>query len=257
MAAASAQASEAALQLAQDRMQRAEILHAKGATPEAELHAARQQVAIAHAQLAQASAQQRLTSTSESEHVLRAPFAGTVTRVPSGIGEVVTPGRALFHVEDLSSLVLRGGITEKAVPLLRIGDKVELETVPAEGRIQALAPSLDSITRRAPLEIAVPNPDGALVGHTLVKGTIRTRRTLPALLVPPTAMRGDDTLFVVEPDDTIRVRQVQSQIAPDGGGVVLAGLRPEDRVVVRPTPDLTEGLRVKPVTAAPAEPHKP
>jgi len=249
-AAASEQASEASLQLAEDRLRRAESLHAQGATSDADLLAAQQQVAIARAQHAQATAQQRITSTSGSDHILRAPFDGTVTQVPAGIGAVVMPGQTLFRVENLSSLILRTGITEKAVPGIRVGDGVELDGLPEHGEVRALAPSLDPITRRAPVEITVPNPDGSLVGHVLVQATIRPGRSVPAFLVPPTSLREDQTVLVVGAEDTIEVRPVRSQIARDGRGIVLSGLAQNDRVVIRPTPDLTPGRRVQPMTAS-------
>ncbi len=250
LASAAVQASEAQLTLAQDRLQRAETLNRSGATSDADLLAARQQVALAQAQHAQASAQGRLASTDGSNHVLRAPFAGTVTRVPEGVGNVVGPGQPLFRVEDLSSLLLRSGLTERALDRVRVGDPVVLDNPPVRGEVRAFARSLDPVSRRAPIEIALDNREGRLVGHSLVKGSILTGRPFPALRVPATAIRSDHTLLVVDRQGKIAVREVQSVVENDGSGVVLSGLAPTERVVVRPTPDLTPGRRVNPKTAA-------
>lgn len=245
-AGAAVQAADAQLALAQDRLRRAEALHARGASSDAELTASLQGVSLAQAQLAQAQAQTRMSSAEGSNHILRAPFAGTITRVPSGIGNVVGPGQELFRLEDLSSLVLRSGITERALDRVRVGDAVELENPPVRGVVRAFARSLDPVTRRAPIEITIPNPDFRLVGHSLVKGSILTNRPFPAMRVPGTAVSGDQTVLVVNAEGRIEVRQVMAVVETDGSGVVLQGIGPQDRVVVRPSPELTQGLRVRP-----------
>lgn len=248
---AAVQAGEAQVLLAEDRLRRAESLHANGATSDADLLAARQQLALAQAQLAQASAQGRMVNTDGSNHILRAPFAGTVTRVPEGVGNVVGPGQQLFRVEDLSSLVLRSGITERALDRVQVGDAVELERYAGvRGRVRAFARSLDPVSRRAPIEIALDNREGRLVGHSLVKGSIRTGRPFPALRIPATAVRADRTVVVVDPQGAVQIREVEPMIESDGSAMILAGLQPNERVVVRPTPDLTPGRQVNAITPA-------
>lgn len=244
LATAGVQASQAQLELAQDRLARTERLHAAGAASDADLHAAQQQLSLAQAQHAQASAQGRITSTDSSNHILRAPFDGTITRVPSGTGSVVGPGQPLFRLEDLSSLILRSGVTERALAHIQIGDKVEIENPPVVGVVTALARSLDPMTRRAPIEIAVDNPDGKLVGHALVRGDVRTGRSVPALRVPATAIRGDRSVLIVNAQNEIEARPVEAIFEEDGTAVVLGGLSPSERVVVRPSADLLEGTVV-------------
>jgi membrane fusion protein, multidrug efflux system len=253
LASAAVQASEAQLELARDRMQRAERLHAAGATSDAELLAARQQFSLAQAQVAQATAQGKLASSDGANHIVKAPFSGTVTRVPEGTGIVVMPGQPLFRIEDLSSLVLRSGITERALARVEVGDSVVIQNPPARGVVRAFARSLDPVTRRAPIEIAIENPDGVLVGHALVKGSIVTGRTVPALRIPATAIRSDRTVLVVDPEGAIEVRPVEPFFESDGNAVILGGLSPDDRVVVRPSPDLAPGRVVMPKIEPAAE----
>jgi RND family efflux transporter MFP subunit len=248
LASSMAQAADAQLAMAQDRLDRATQLHARGATSDAELTAATQQLALAQAQLGQARAQGRLSAADGSNHTIRAPFAGTITRVPDGIGNVVMPGQALFRIEDLSALVLRSGITERALPRVRVGDAVELENSPVRGTIRSFAMSLDPVTRRAPIEIGIDNPDGSLIGHALVKGSILTNRPYPAMRVPATAIRGDQTVLIVNGQGKIEVRRVEALVETDGTGVVLFGLTQADQVVVRPSADLTTGRTVRATT---------
>lgn len=251
LASAGVEASKAQLELAQDRLERTRRLHEAGAASDADLHAAQQQHSLAQAQYSQASAQGRITSTDSSNHILRAPFDGTITRVPSGTGGVVGPGQPLFRLEDLSSLILRSGVTERALAHIQIGDKVEIENPPVVGVVIALARSLDPMTRRAPIEIAVDNAEGNLVGHALVRGDVRTGRSVPALRVPATAIRGDRSVLVVNSENEIETRMVEAIFEADGSAIVLAGLGASERVVVRPSADLLEGTVVSVDTQTP------
>lgn len=248
---AAVEAVNAQVAMARDRLQRAQALHARGATTDADLEAARQQLALAEAQLAQATAQTRVVSSDGSNHILRAPYAGTVTRVPNGVGNVVMPGAALFRVEDLSALVLRTGITERALNRIMVGDSVSLELFPnVRGAVRAFARSLDTVGRRAPVEIDFPNPEGVLVGHQLVKGQVHSTRAIPTMRISGTAVRADSTVLVVGADSKLEARRVEAIVEADGAGIVLFGLTPGDRVVVRPTPDLAPG-RVVRIAGAP------
>ena len=251
LASAGVQASQAQLELAQDRLERTQRLHAAGASSDADLLAAQQQATLAQAQHAQASAQGRITSTDSSNHLLRAPFSGTITRVPSGTGSVVGPGQPLFRLEDLSGLILRSGVTERALAHIQIGDKVEIENPSVVGTVIALARSLDPMTRRAPIEIAVDNPEGELIGHALVRGDVRTGRSIPALRVPATAIRGDRTVLIVNAQNEIETRPVEALFEPDGSAIILGGLSAAERVVVRPSADLLEGTVVSVDSQAP------
>lgn len=246
MVSASAEAAAAQLALAEDRLRRTQALAARGAASDADLEGARRQVDLARAQLDQARAQGRMVSSDGSNHLLRAPFAGTITRVPNGVGQVVQPGAAVFRIEDMSAVVLRTGITERALGRIATGDTVELELFPGlRGEVRAFARSLDPITRRAPVEIGFPNADGRLIGHQLVKGSISCDRPFPVMRVSGTAIRSDSTVFVVGPDSRLVARPVEAVVERDGSGMVFFGITPEDRVVSRPSSDLEPGAQVR------------
>lgn len=249
LAGAAVQAGDVQVQMANDRLRRVEALHERGAIADQELESARQALSLATAQLSQAQAQTRVVSADGSNHLLRAPFAGVITQVPGGVGNVVQPGQTLFRLEDLTSVVLRSGITERALGRIAIGDGVTLEQFPQlRGQVRAFARSLDPITRRAPVEIAFSNESGALVGHMLVKGRIESNRPIPSMRVPTSAVRENGTVLVVDGENRIAERHVESLAEADGTTMVFFGLTERDRVVVRPTPDLTVGMNVRPAT---------
>jgi RND family efflux transporter MFP subunit len=184
---AAIQVAEASAEMARDRVRTLEPLVRAGSTPERELVTARQQLAVAEAQLAQARAGDRQIAATSAEHVLRAPFAGVVTRVPSGVGVAATPGVALVRVEDLTSLRLRTTVNRLELDSLAVGARVELDGSDAHGTLETVVRSLDVSTRRAPVEVRVPNDDGTLVANAFVRARIAVGERRPVLRIPATA----------------------------------------------------------------------
>ncbi|MBN8616741.1 MAG: efflux RND transporter periplasmic adaptor subunit [Deltaproteobacteria bacterium] len=237
---AQASASQAAIGVAEanvamlrERVELLRTLASSGAAPERDLTSATQQLAIAEAQVRQAQAGSRAVSTSVADHTLHAPFNGVVTRVPDGVGQVVAPGLAVFHVEDLSSLTLRTTVSQTELEALRQGMPAVLEGSNASGTITSLVRSLDASSRRAPAEVVIPNADGRLVAHALVRARVATGAPIPAVRIPPSARRSDGSVLVVTASGVIEARTVEAQSDLDGTWLVPVGLTVEDQVVVR------------------------
>lgn len=246
-------AAQASLTLAEDNLKRTEALVASKSVPEAQAEQARQQVALAKAQLDGALASTRLAKTGAGLHSIAAPFAGIVTRAPTGIGSVVNPGVPLVHIEDTSRFRLGATIGEEDVPLVAVGAKVHVsyrEKI-AEGKVIAVVPSLDQATRRAPVEIEVPNLEGSgLLAWGFVRARIEGKGETDAVRVPATARRpgSQDELVKIERGGQGAVaRIVKASFAASGDGslVVQRGLAPGDEVLLSPSVDLKDGDRVE------------
>lgn len=249
--------SEAAIAVAQanvdmlrDRVTLLEGLVRSGASPERELTTARQQLAVAEAQLGQAQASRRQIATASADHVLRAPFDGVVTRVPNGVGAVAGPGMTLVRVEDLSSLRLRTTVSQPELEALEVGATAELEGHEGvRGTIRSAVRSLDPQTRRAPVEVLVPNPEGTLVANALVRARVVVGTPRPALRLPATTRRPNGTVLVVDAEGRVQPRAVSAQADIDGSWLVSEGVAASDRVVLRPA-TAREGQVIVPVEAS-------
>lgn len=229
--------AEANVAMLRDRVELLRGLVASGASPSRELTSAEQQLAVAMAQVDQARAVRRSASVTAADHTLRAPFAGVVTRVPSGVGAVVGPGLVLVRIEDLSSLRLASTVSQTELAALRTGIGATLEArdgvVETTGTIVHLVRSLDPSTRRAPCEAVFPNPEGALVANALVRARVIVGAPLPALRIPATARRPDGTVLVINDDSRIESRLIEAQADMDGTWLVSSGLSTSDRVLAR------------------------
>jgi membrane fusion protein (multidrug efflux system) len=238
--------ADANVAMLRDRVQVLEGLTQSGTVPERELTTARQQLAIAEAQLAQARASQRSVAATQADHTLRAPFDGVVTQVPSGVGVNANPGVPLVRVEDLSSLRLRTTVNQGELALLAVGHTAVLEGSNAEGRLVAVVRSLDSGTRRAPVEVQIPNAEEALVAHSFVRARVSVGEARPVLRIPASTRRPNGSVLVVVDGGRVEARQIEAEADLDGSWLVTEGLAPSDRVVVRPA-SAREGSVVAPV----------
>lgn len=168
--AAVAQA-RAQLALAKDNEARAATLVAANAAPGSQAIAVKLQAESATAALLQAEAARDLAAAALANHQLKAPFDGEIVKVPDGTGQIVAPGTPLFRLETLDKLVLRATLAESEVDRVKVGDEVAIEGKDGRrvtGKVKVVLRSLDS-SRRAPLEVSVPNQDKALIAGSYVR----------------------------------------------------------------------------------------
>lgn len=252
-------AAQASLALTQDNLRRTEALAASKSVPEAQVEQARSQVALARAQLDGALATTRFAKTSAGLSSIRAPFAGIVTRAPTGIGSVVNPGVPLVHVEDVSRFRLSATIGEEDAPLVGVGSmvKVRYRDRAVTGKLVALVPSLDQATRRAPVEIEVPNEQGQLLAWSFVRARIQGTREIDAVRIPAVARRPgsqDEVVTVIDAGGkkTAKIAKVSFAVDEDGTLVVQRGLLADDTVILSPSVELRDGDAVDVAPARPA-----
>lgn len=246
-ASAGVKAAEIGLEMAMDGKRRIDKLFESNTISELEKTTTDQKVKMAEAQLAQAKAQARLAGTQISNATLVAPFAGLVTRVPAGIGAIVGPGVPLFHVEDIRVLKLNATLTEGDARLVQVGDEIDIDG--HKGKVTAVLPSLDAMTRRVPMVAEIPNEgDRPLLARAFVRATIATPREVPVLRLPATARRpGSQDEIVLVVNGAAKITRVVLDTAPDGALFVREGLSPTDAVIAAPSGEMTEG---QPVTVA-------
>src|SRR3954470_16653326 len=114
-------AAQAQLALAEDTARRTASMVSTGAIAESMGVQSAQQKSLASAQLDAAKAGLALSQVNLQNQSLIAPFAGTVTRVPNGVGAVVSPSELEFEIMDLSQLKLKGSVGEGDANLVHPG----------------------------------------------------------------------------------------------------------------------------------------
>ncbi len=235
---AALQRAEAALAQADRELERYRKLRQTGAATEAEFEQVESQRRIAAATVAE-------TRTMVENATVTAPFDGTVTRKLLEPGDLASPGRPLFAMEDSSLLRLEINVAESLAGGLSLGDSFRVEVAGAgadlEGSVSEIAPSADVGSRTFSVKLDLPENDQLRAGQ--FGRAFLPRGERQALTVPDGAVvsRGQmDYVFVVE-DGAVRLRIVRTGASRDGEIEILAGLDGGEAIVPAPPAELRDG----------------
>lgn len=196
--------------------------------------------------------------------VIRAPSAGVVTEKKVEAGDVIGAQTPLFTLADLSTPVVRVGISERDVVSLSSGQsaQVTLDALPGRtfpGRIRRIFPTADPQTRLVPVEVALQG-EGARMARPgfLARITFALGAQEGVLLLPQSAIVGDggvESVFVLN-DSTVERRSVETGLTSQGRVQIASGLQEGEIVVVTGNNRLREGAAVR-VTAGPGASARP
>lgn len=174
-----------------------------------------------------------------SHNVLRAPFAGTITKYDVAAGEVVEPERELFTITDLSTVWIQADVYEKDLGKVeaRVDVAIKADAYPDRaftGRLTYVSDAIDPTTRTAKVRCVVPNADGALKLDMFVKVAIPTRDRRSAVVVPVSALQTVDDqrqVFVRQSPTRFERRLVETGTTAGDLVQVTAGVNAGEMVV--------------------------
>ena len=174
-----------------------------------------------------------------SSLAVRSPLAGTVIERNAVAGTSVAAGATLFQVADLTSMWMELSIPENALATTHVGATLQtrFDAYPGltfEGTIAWIAPSLDPPTRMLQARVLLPNPQGLLKAGLFGRANLVGTVSQTDIVVPAEAVQdidGRPVIFTKLEDDLYESRLVQLGAKQNGHVAILAGLRPEDRVV--------------------------
>ena len=171
---------------------------------------------------------------------VRVPFAGEIIERTAVRGALVEAGKSLFTLADRSTMWAMLNIPESALARVRVGQTVELrvESLPGQtftGKLTWIGAEVDERSRLARARAEVANPDGLLKAKMFARARILARSAEGAVLAPASALyalEGKPFVFVKLADDLFEARAVTTGLKFDGRLEVLAGLKPQEVVVV-------------------------
>ncbi|MBP9113295.1 MAG: efflux RND transporter periplasmic adaptor subunit [Polyangiaceae bacterium] len=241
-AMAGVRAAQEQLTLAADEMTRAQQLLASKAIPQVQADQAKRQYELAKAQLEGARAGAQVAYVGRGDTVIVAPFSGVVTKAPTSIGSAMTPGMPVIRVEELERFRLSVQVSEEDLSQVRRGSPVRVmlrDQTQVMGKVTIVVPSLDPATRRAPVEIEVPNQTEGMVAWGMVRASISGIDEVNALRLPGTAKRAslEPEVFRLV-DGRAKLTKVLFTIDPDGSLIVETGLTADDTIIDQPDREL-------------------
>lgn len=199
------------------------------------------------ARVAQASAQRDLTNA-----IIRAPFAGIISRVFVEAGEVVTmaPVKVMARLVDLSSLDVRLRVQEAELSRITLGNRARARFpstgAVSEGVITYISPEIDPKTRTAEIVARIDNADGSLRAGMFAQLELKPNGAQSGLTIPTSAVAGtgEDRYVFTVVDGKAQRKKVRVAAIDATKQEVLEGLTESDIVVTDGVARLGDGVRV-------------
>lgn len=236
-----------------------------------QLRTAQANFEVAKAQVAQAATAVATAKINLGFTTIKAPSSGYIGRIPKRIGNLVTKGDAqpLTILSDTREVYVyfsmsesdflhftKGGRSrdstdldhnDKLIPYVRLmlADGTEYAE---KGIVDAIEGQVNRTTGAISLRASFPNPNDVLrQGNT---GTLKMEERKPGvLLVPQVAaieLQDKTFVYIVTPDNNVRMRAVILDGVSGSNYIVKEGLNPGDRVVLAGFDRLEEGLAINP-----------
>ena len=253
--------AQARFQNAQQTLQRLEPLVAQHAVAQQEVDNARSEFQAAQAALD--AARKDLDDTE-----IKAQIEGRVGRTNLEVGARVTgPADLLTTIDRLdavyvtfepsSAQLLEWQEDPRSRQLVQAGSRLAVQLVlpdgsvlPRTGRLDFVAPSLDTATGTQQFRAVFANGDRLLVPGQTVRVRLVGFARERALAVPERAVQtglGRQFVYVVGPGDVAQPRDIVPGPWANGRWIVNGGLQPGDRVIVDGVQKIGPGAPVKPM----------
>lgn len=256
--AAQIDVARADARLAQQELDRAQALVARGFVSKADVERriAARDAALARVRVAQANLGQSRARIGRLN--VTAPAAGLVLTRSVEPGQIVGPGSgALFRIARGGQYEMLARLPEADLASLSVGIPAQVTPVGStktyQGSIWQVSPVIDPATRQGVARIAVPY-DRDLRPGGFATATLRAG-SVDAPMLPESAVLNDSQgsyVYIVDKDNAVRRRAVRVGSVTDEGVVIAEGLNGTERVVLSAGPFLTEGEKIRPQRATAA-----
>jgi RND family efflux transporter MFP subunit len=248
--------AKAEAELAEAEYQRAKAVGSSGALSAEETQRRKSSAVTAEAHVKVASAMLAEAEARLARADVRAPAAGIILTRSVEVGQTAMPGgEALFRLSKDGETELRGQVAEQDLPLLKVGQLVDVKltgtTKVYQGRIRLLGAVIDPATRLGTANVAL-TPDPNLRPGAFARAEVTVSNAARSVL-PQTAVLNDDKgsyVLVVNAQGKVQRKAVRVTGMVSSGVTIAEGIGPTDQIVTTAGAFLQEGETVKPVLIA-------
>lgn len=250
--AANVEVARADARLAQNELDRAQSLVARGFVSKADVDRKRAARDAAAARVRVAQAQLAASRARVGRLDVRAPTAGLVLERNVELGQVVSAGSgALFRLAAGGAMEMRAALPQQDIAGVRVGLPATVTPIGTDqsvsGSVWQVSPVIDPQTRQGEVRIAIPYQPAIRPGGFAEARILAGATTAP--LLPQSAVLSDakgNYVYVINAKNEVERRKVRVGTVNDSGVTVVEGLTGQEAVVVSAGPFLNPGQKVAP-----------
>jgi HlyD family secretion protein len=245
--------ARAEAELADAEYTRAKAVGASGALSAEETQRRRSAGVTAAAKVKVAAAQLAEAQARLARAEVRAPADGIILTRNVEVGQTATPGgEALFRLSEGGEIELRGQVAEQDLPLLKVGQAVDVRltgtTRVYQGHVRLLPAVIDPQTRLGMARVSL-TPDVNLRPGAFARADVTVSNAERAVL-PQTAVLNDDKgsyVLIVNAQHKVERRTVRVSGMVQNGVTIGEGIDGNEQVVATAGAFLQVGELVRPV----------
>ena len=232
---------------------------AKDLASEAQVEVAKSALAAAEQQLEVSKATHSQVTAMQDYSRIVAPFDGVVTWRYADTGALIQAGTSnansapVVKLAQVSLLRLRIPVPESMADGVHIGAPADIHVQATgerfTGKVARFTSAFDRSTRTMQVEFDVPNENYKLSPGMYADVVLEIQKRADAITVPVQAITYNNdkkTVLLVDGQNRVQVREIQTGIEDPRRVEVLTGLDPGDRVIVGNLGAFQPGQRVDP-----------
>jgi RND family efflux transporter MFP subunit len=207
----------------------------------------------ADTQMKSARANLDLVDYTAKNAFMKAPFAGIIAARNMEEGDMINPmmgmGQSILTLMDLSKVKVIVDAPAEEIEKIQIGQKclVQISSRPDEtfiGEVYSKNLAADPISKTFKVEIKIENPELKIKAGVYADISIEYIRKENAYLLPLSALLAGDKEVMINENGTARKRAVTIGVKNGTRFEMIAGVRPDELVLVEGNYDLKEGTAI-------------
>lgn len=220
-------------------------------------------LASAKAQHAASQAAARAAQVAVEQTIIRAPFDGVVLTKSANVGDIVTPFSsaidskgAVVSMADMATLEVEADVSESNLGKIKVGQpcEIQLEALPDQrfrGEVSRLVPTVDRAKASVLTKVKFVDRDPRLLPEMSAKIAFLERAVgegerKPLIAINPDAVVDRDGRRVVFLMAEGKAKMVVVTTGEKlGDNVVVGGVNPGDKAVLKPSEKLRDGAQIK------------
>ena len=247
--------AQASLENAAAAYRRAQSLSGSGALSQSDMDKLRSEELAARARVEVTKAELQTADLRLRHTRVTAPDDGVISARSVNVGQVAQIGNEMLRLLRKGRVEWRAEIPESRMREIRVGQSVKLTTADGaqlEGKVRAIAPTVESSTRAGLVYVDLPANGGARPGM-FARGEILLGQAAASMapLSSVVTQDGYAYVFVVNDQQLVARRRVETGAVRGKQIEIVSGVQPGERIVDKGAGFLKDGDRVRVVLGAP------